>query len=339
MIAIQISTPGQIGITEISAGPELGSGDVRLQMKVVGYCGSDLSTFQGRNPMVSFPRIPGHEVGAVILETGSGVPDSFQSGMTVTVSPYTSCGKCAACQSGRNNACENNETLGVQRDGALRPELVIPWQRVIPNSNLSFAELALVEPLSVGFHAVSRGRVQPGDTVAVIGCGVIGLGAIAGAADAGARVIALDVADSKLELARACGAAEVVNSMESDPAEQLSAMTNGLGPKVIIEAVGLPATFRFAVDAVSYTGTVVYIGYAKTPVEYDTSLFVKKEIDIRGSRNALPEDFDRVIQYLEKRLLPLDQVISKTVSLAEGPQAMEDWAANPGDITKIHVNV
>ena len=211
MKAVQITEAGKVQVADIVK-PTLGVGEILLRIKYVGFCGSDLNTYLGRNPMVKMPVIPGHEVGAVIEEIGEGVPVGFEKGMNVTVNPYTNCGKCASCRNGRVNACEHNETLGVQRNGSMQEFLVLPWTKVIPAAGLSDKECALIEPMSVGFHAVSRAQVTDIDTVAVIGCGMIGLGAIVRASLRGARVIAMDIDDEKLELAKRLGASMVINS-------------------------------------------------------------------------------------------------------------------------------
>src|SRR5262249_5732406 len=158
--------------------------------------------------------------------------------------------------------------------------------------------LALVEPLTVGFHAVKRGRVTGDDTVAVIGCGIVGLGAVHAAAQRGARVIAVDIDDEKLSYARQAGAVQGINSAKADLHTELGKFTQGNGPNVVIEAVGTVATFRAAVDEVAFAGRVVYIGYTKRPVEYESQIFVQKELDIMGSRNSLG-DFPEVIAALE----------------------------------------
>ena len=210
MKAVQITEAGKVQVADIVK-PTLGAGEILLRIKYVGFCGSDLNTYLGRNPMVKMPVIPGHEVGAVIEEIGEGVPAGFEKGMNVTVNPYTNCGKCASCRNGRVNACEHNETLGVQRNGSMQEFLVLPWTKVIPATGPSDKECALIEPMSVGFHAVSRAQVTDIDTVAVIGCGMIGLGAIVRASLRGARVIAMDIDDEKLELAKRLGASMVIN--------------------------------------------------------------------------------------------------------------------------------
>lgn len=196
MKALLIEEPGRARITELPE-PAAAPGDVLLRLTTVGFCGSDLNTYRGLNPLVGYPRVPGHEIAGCIEKVGSDVPHGmFASGMDVTVLPYTACGRCAACRRGRGNACRDNQTLGVQRDGALTEFIAVPWEKIVPADGLPRRELALVEPLSVGFHAVDRGRVTASDTVVVIGCGAVGLGAVAGAWARGARTIAVDVDDA-----------------------------------------------------------------------------------------------------------------------------------------------
>jgi threonine dehydrogenase-like Zn-dependent dehydrogenase len=338
MKAFTITEPGRTLLADHPA-PKPGAGEVLLQVCTVGLCGSDLNAFRGLNPMVRYPRVPGHELGAVIVDRGADVPSEWAVGGEVTASPYTSCGTCAACRQGRPNCCRHNQTLGVQRDGALTEYIVTPWQKLHRSATLSLRELALVEPLTVGFHAVDRGRVAERDTVLVFGCGAIGLGAIAGAAYRRARVIAVDIDDTKLELARTCGAALTINSQAESLHARLQALTDGEGPEVIIEAVGLPQTFRAAVEEAGFAGRVVYIGYAKKPVEYETKDFVMKELDILGSRNATPKDFLSVIQMLEGGQFPVAAVISRTVPLVEAGAALKAWSENPAGFTKIQVSL
>jgi threonine dehydrogenase-like Zn-dependent dehydrogenase len=304
---------------------------------MIGLCGSDLNSYRGRNPLVRYPRIPGHEIAATILQTHAARSD-LKAGVNVTLSPYTNCGKCAACRRGRANACEFNETLGVQRDGALVEQLWAPPEK-LHLANLGIRELCLVEPLTVGFHAVSRGRVQSNDTVAIFGCGGVGLGAIAASHFAGARTIGIDVDDHKLEIARSAGATHTVNTAREPLHERLLQLTEKRGPDVVIEAVGLPETFRAAVEEVAFTGRVVYIGYAKEPVAYETRLFVQKELDILGSRNAPAADFARVIAMLETGAFPVEQAVGIIVSLEEAPSILRQWSEAPERFTKIMVSL
>lgn len=320
--------------------PVVAPGQILVKIEYVGFCGSDLNTYLGRNPMVKLPVVPGHEVGAVVEEIGEGVPEGlFAKGMSVTLNPYTNCGKCASCRNGRVNACEYNETLGVQRNGVMCEYAVMPWQKVIPAPSMSSRDCALIEPMSVGFHAVSRGQVVDNERVMVIGCGMIGMGAIVRASLRGATVIAVDLDDEKLELARKVGATYVINSKTENVHERMLQLTDGLGADVVIEAVGSPATYVMAVDEVGFTGRVVCIGYAKSPVEFQTKLFVQKELDIRGSRNALPADFRAVINYLQTGVCPIDKLISRIAEPEEAAAAMADWAAAPGKVFRILVKL
>ena len=339
MKALVITEAGQTRYVERLV-PSPAPGEVLLQIRRLGLCGSDLNTFRGGNPLVTYPRIPGHEIGAVIAEVTPGVPGDFHVGMTTTVLPYMTCGECSSCRCGRGNACSKNQTLGVQRDGALTQFLAVPWQKLVRSEMLNLAGHTLIEPLSVGFHAVERGRVDSDDTVLVFGCGMIGLGAISGASMlAGARVIAVDVDDAKLELAKKAGAAETINSMREGFHDKLQTLTKGTGPGVAIEAVGLPATFRAAVDEVCFAGRVVYIGYAKEAVSYETKYFVMKELDILGSRNATRKNFFDVIRVLESGRYPLAETITHCVPFDRAGEALATWAADQRCVTKIHVEM
>jgi L-galactonate 5-dehydrogenase len=314
--------------------------EVLLRVRTVGFCGSDLNTFRGQNPLVSYPRVPGHEIAATVERVGPDVPEGrFPEGARVTVLPYTACGRCAACRRDRANACEDNQTLGVQRDGALTELIAVPWQKVVPGGGLSLRDLALVEPLAVGFHAVERARVESRDVTAVVGCGAVGLGAVAGAARRGSEVIAIDVDERKLDLARAAGAKHSVNSRAQSLHASLRELTLGRGPDVMVEAVGLPETFVAAVDEVAFAGKVVYIGYAKQPVAYDTAKFVKKELDILGSRNATPTDFEAVIRMLRDGQFPAEGAVTRVVPLLDAGRALEAWSADPGGVTRVHVEL
>ena len=336
MKAIQISGERQMEIVSV-AEQALKANEVLLRLAYVGFCGSDLNTWLGRNPMVKMPVIPGHEVGAVIEKVGADVPEILKPGMVVTCNPYTNCGKCASCRNGRVNACEHNETLGVQRNGAMREFIALPWEKVIPAGGLDPRTCALIEPMSVGFHAVNRAQVTDIDTVVVIGCGMVGMGAIVRSALRGATVIAADIDDEKLTLAKEMGATYAINTMTEDVHARLQEMTGGFGPDVMIEAVGSPVTYNMAVNEVAFTGRVVCIGYAKTEVSFQTKYFVQKELDIRGSRNAQPSDFRAVIHYLERGTCPVDRLISNEVSPEGAPEAMQQWAENPGKVFRILV--
>ena len=338
MKALFLTQVGKSEVFEIDK-PIPKSGEVLLKVEMVGFCGGDLNGFKGLFPLQEYPNILGHEVGAVIEELGEDVPLHLRIGSKVTLYPYLACGTCVACRKGRPNACKTNKTMGVRRPGAMTRYVCAPWQDLFFSDQLSVRELALAEPLTVGFHAVSRGRVDSQDIVAVLGCGIVGLGAVAAAVNRHATVIAIDLDDTKLAIARKIGALNTINPSKEDLHQRLQEITNGDGPDVIIEAVGSPSTYRSAVEEVAFLGRVVCIGYAKAPVEFNTSIFVQKEIEILGSRNCVGKsDFPEVLSYLESKKFPVDDVISKVISIDEGPATLKSWAENPQGIIKIMID-
>ncbi|MDX5337788.1 MAG: zinc-binding alcohol dehydrogenase family protein [Cyclobacteriaceae bacterium] len=339
MKAFFLTEVGKTEIRDIEI-PQPKSGEVLLEVGMVGFCGGDLNGFKGLFPLQEYPTILGHEVGAKVIGLGANVPENIQIGAKVTLYPYQNCGTCVACRKGRPNACKTNKTMGVRRPGAMTRYITAPWEDLFESKTLSLKELALVEPLTVGFHAVSRGKVTSNDRVAVMGCGIVGLGAVASAVNRGAEVIAIDIDDSKLEIAQKIGVNHVLNPSQEDLHESLQRMTQGDGPDVIIEAVGSPVTYKAAVEEVAFLGRVVCIGYAKAPVEFTTSLFVQKEIEILGSRNCVGKtDFPEVISYLEKGEFPVEEVISKVISIDEAPETMASWAENAQGIIKIMLDL
>jgi L-galactonate 5-dehydrogenase len=336
MKAIEITKAGEMQVVEREM-PQPAVGEVLLKLKYVGFCGSDLSTYLGKNPLVEYPRIPGHEISAIIEGIGEQVPDNFAVGQAVTVVPYTNCGQCSSCKKKRFNACRYNQTLGVQRDGAMAEYIVIPWQKVLKDEALSDLQLALVEPLTVGFHAIDNGKVTDIDTVMVFGCGMIGSGAIVRAKLRGATVIAVDIDNSKLEVAKQLGATYTSNSKDQDLHEELDKITNVDGPSVVIEAAGNPATYRAAIEEVAFAGKVVCIGYADSEVAFPTKLWVQKEMEIMGSRNANPSDFEAVMKYLKESDLDESLLVSRIVDPEDSPETMKEWSEAPGTILKILV--
>lgn len=334
MKALVISEERKIEVMDYEK-PLLLSGEVLVKIKYVGFCGSDLNTFLGRNPLVKFPIIPGHEIGAVIDSVGEDVPSNIKPGMVCTINPYTNCGYCPSCRNGRLNACQFNETFGVQRDGAMREYIVVPWQKIIEDRFLTTKELVLVEPMSVGFHAIDRAKVTDVDTVLVIGCGMIGISAIIRASLRGAKVVAMDIDDDKLKLAKQMGASFIINSKTEDEHSCLQAITNSMGPDVVVEAVGSTVTYQTAINEVAFTGRVVCIGYAKTEIAFETKYFVQKELDIKGSRNAMPKDFRAVMEYLKRNTFPLDKLVSGIYKPEQAQQVLENWAAEPGKVFRL----
>jgi len=335
MKALSIDSPGVARLVE-RARPVAGPGEVLLQVAFAGLCGTDLSAFLGKNPLIAYPRIIGHEIGGRVIDVGPGVDGAWE-GVAAAVSHYKNCGACLACRLGRPNACRGNETLGVQRDGALAEYAAVPASRLVPSTRLPLDVLALVEPFSIGMHAVRRTEVTPADTVLVLGCGGVGAGAIAAASALGARVIGLDLDAQKLEQARRLGAADVVDG-RGDVAGQVHALTGGDGPSVVIEAVGSPATYRLALELVAPCGRIGCVGWLKGDVPLEARLIVLKEVAILGSRNATDELAAVVALFESGKVDPL-ALVTHRVTLDDAPAMLGQWAAAPQAVGKILVSV
>jgi threonine dehydrogenase-like Zn-dependent dehydrogenase len=337
MKAYTIKDKYSVEVVEI-AEPVLDANDILLEVAYIGLCGSDLNTFRGLMPLVKYPRIPGHEISGTIIGKGDNVPKKFKIGDKATVSPYTNCGICPACRAGRVNTCEFNQTLGVQRDGALTQRIKIPYDKVFTSSTLSLEELVLIEPMSVGYHSANRGEVKETDVVLLIGCGTIGMGALCANVRKGATVIAVDIDDSKLETAVKFGATYTINSKKESALQKIMDLTNNEGVSVAVEAVGNPEALRLALEAVSFAGRIVIIGYSKEDVQFNSQLIVRKELTINGSRNALLV-FPSVIQMFEKKEKPFTSLISKVFPFSHTLEAFQYWDSNPGKVSKILIDV
>lgn len=335
--AVLLQAPFEISLKEYDR-PIPQEEEVLLKIGYAGLCGTDLSSYRGLMPLVSYPRIPGHEIGATIIEKGKNVPVSLQEGDKVTLNPYTACGNCPACKLKRFNTCQFNQTLGVQRDGALARYFSIHYSKIIKSDILSLEELALVEPLSVGFHAVERGRVTSQDKVLVLGAGVIGMGAIVAALSKGAQVMAADISASKRSFIQKFGVAETLNTSEPDAIKKVLDWTDGAGVDVVIEAAGAEATYQMALEMVGFAGRIVAIGYAKANIPLATSSIVRKELDVLGSRNALHE-FGPVVKMLESRDRPYTSLITGTYALEDTAKAFEDWHHHPQETIKTLIKV
>ena len=336
MRALAVEAPGHARVVD-RLEPSPRAGEALVRVAYVGLCGTDLGTFTGKNPLVTYPRVIGHEISGTVVDVAAGVDRSWLD-RPVAINPYKHCGRCSACQVGRPNACRNNETLGVQREGALAEFVAVPVERLVPSSRLPLDVLALVEPFSIGMHVVVRTDVTDRDTVLVIGCGGVGTGAVAAASARGARVIGLDVDAGKRALAHQFGASDTVDATSPDAADEIRALTGGEGPSVAIEAAGLPATYQFALEIVASAGRIGCLGWLKGEVPLEARLIVFKEVTLLGSRNATGE-LAAVVQMFEAGRIDPMRVVTDRVRLDEAPATMARWARAPGGVGKILVAV
>ena len=228
--------------------------------------------------------------------------------------------------------------MGVQREGALTERISVPFEKVFKSETLSLRELALVEPMSVGYHGANRGSVCETDVVLLLGCGTIGMGALVASVRKGATVIALDIDDAKLEQAKKFGARYTINSLKTDALAKIREITSNEGVNVAIEAAGTQITYKLALDAVCFAGRIVFIGYPKGEVSMEAPLLVRKEVNIYGSRNALRE-FPSVISMFEKKVMPFTNLITKVFPFDQTAEALKFWDENTGSVSKILIEV
>jgi len=337
MKAVSLPKPGKVEIIDIPE-PTPGPEEVLVQVCYVGLCGTDLNSYRGLSPLMTYPRVVGHEISGVVLDKGASVPEHIRPGARVMLEPNKNCGRCASCRAGRPNACEWNQTYGVQRDGALAGLVVAHHSKVFESRALSLQELALAEPLAIGYHAANRGRIRETDTVLVIGCGAVGLGVVAAASRKGARVIALDIDARRLVLPCKLGASWVVLSSREDVEARMKELTPDGLATVTVEAVGKPETYEMALRFADYCGRVVCVGYASQPASWDTKYIVKKELDVLGSRNSL-RVCGPVIDMMERRDRPWAEMIGQVRPLEDAPAVFAEWDRDPQRCVKTLIAV
>lgn len=334
MKAIFIDAPGKVEIREIEK-PVPKEGEALLKLLYGGICGSDLGSYRGTFAYFSYPRTPGHEFSAEIVEIGPN-DRGLKPGMIVTCNPYFNCGECYSCRRGLVNCCTDNQTMGVQREGAFAEYITMPVERIYDGKGLPAKTLALIEPFCISYHGVSRADVKPGEKVLVIGAGTIGVLAAVAAKSKGAEVYISDVAQGKLDYAKEFGVdGTVLNDSPEHFEAQINALTNGEGFDVTIEAVGLPSTFQSCIDAAAFGGRVVLIGVGKKNLDFNFTMLQKKELNVFGSRNALKKDFLELIDLVKEGKAPLDKIITNTYKYTDAPAAFAEFDKNAGSMLKV----
>ena len=333
MKAVVLVEPYRFVVEERPA-PEPGEGEALVRVRVAGICGSDLHAYHGQQPFLTYPRVLGHEVAGEIAALGPGV-SGVGVGDRVCVDLVINCGHCYPCRIGRPNCCVSIKVMGVHVDGGFAEFVSAPVSRIhrVP-PELSDEEAALVEPLTIGCQAVTRGDVSDGETVAILGAGPIGLVSLMAAKARGARVLIADLLDSRLKLAAELGADATVNSGREDVAGAASRFTNGEGANVVIEAVGVPATVEAAIDIVSAAGRVVLLGLGSKPIGVVPTTLIRKELDVRASRMN-SRRFPEAIELATCARLPLARLITHRMLLASAADAFDLLDRRPDEACKV----
>jgi 2-desacetyl-2-hydroxyethyl bacteriochlorophyllide A dehydrogenase len=329
-----IEKPGKVKIRETDM-PRPGKGEALLKMRYGGICGSDLNSYRGASTYVSYPRIPGHEFSAEIVEIEKNDFD-LKPGILVTGNPYFNCGTCYSCRRGLVNCCTTNQTMGVQREGAFSEYITMPINRLYNGKGLDAKTLALIEPFCISYHGVGHADIQQGERVLIVGAGTIGVLAALAAKTRGTRVWMTDISPQKLILAERFGlTGTFVNTGPGAFEAGLEKATGGDGFDVAIEAVGLPSTFQNCIDAAAFGGRVVLIGVGKKNLDFNFTLLQKKELHVFGSRNALKKDFLDLIDRVKADSIPLAGIITNSYSFIDGVQAFADFDKNAASMLKV----
>ena len=334
MKVAKVINPFEMKIEEAPM-PVRGKDEALLRVKYVGICGSDVAIYKGTQPFGSYPRIPGHEFSAEIVEIDEN-PKGLKKGMIVTATPYFNCAKCYACKCGKTNCCEDNQTMGVQRDGAFAEYCVVPVSKLYHAKGISDDYLTLIEPFCISYHAVKRANLKKEDTVLIFGAGPIGTFAAVAAKQLGCRVIISDLLESRLKLAGEICGVETATPDELD--KLLSAVNNGGGADVCIEAVGVSNTFLSCIDRVCFGGKIILIGNGKTETTFNHSIILKKELQIFGSRNSLFE-FEDAINMMSEGSLNLEKIVTHVLPFEKVQEAFDILANNDGTASKVLVKI
>lgn len=337
MKAIVIDKPYEVEIRDVPM-PHVGEGEALLRVLYVGICGADVASYTGNQPFTTYPRIPGHEFSAEIIE----IPENdkgLKKGDVVTCNPYFNCGKCYSCERGHVNCCTDNRTMGVQRDGAFCEYISMPVERIYPGMGLTAQELALIEPFSISRHAISRAVIHQTDSVLIVGAGPIGLFALLAAKQFAGKIAVADVLNNRLDLAMSYGADGVVNTATEDIAKFTEEFTDGRGFDVCIEACGRPETFLMCIDEAAYAANIILIGNGKRETTFLHSIILKKELNIFGSRNAMKQDFLDNIELAASGKVDVMKMVSGVYEMDKAAEAFDALAHNKGDLAKLLIRI
>ncbi len=337
MKSVIIRKPYEIEVIDIDM-PIAKEGEALLKVMYCGVCGADVSSYTGNQPFTTYPRIPGHEFSAKILQ----IPDNeygLQVGDIVTANPYYNCGNCYSCKRGFVNCCTDNQTMGVQRDGSFCEYITMPIDRIIYGNGLNAKELALIEPFAISFHALSKVNLKETDKVLIVGSGPIGLFALMSAKLTKAKVYVCDVLEGRLEKALELGADGVINTKKTTLQEATKELTSGNGFDVCIEACGLSDTFLSCIEAVAFAGSIVLIGNGKKETTFNHSILLKKELKVYGSRNAYTSDFKSLIKLVKSEGINLLDLVSNVYEKEYADEAFKALSNNQGELIKVLVEM
>ncbi len=337
MKAIICEQPGQFKMKEIDP-PSPGAGEALVRLRRIGICGTDLHAYKGRHPLVTYPRILGHELSgelAAVREPAHGL----KVGDPVVVLPYLECGKCIACRQGKPNCCMNLKVYGVHLDGGMAEYMSVPTDHLIKAEKLGFDEMAMVECLSIGAHAVFRAQVNPGSVAMVVGAGPIGLGAMQFAKAAGAKVIAADTVPERLQFVKDHLHVDYAVQVKEGWAKEVEALTDKEYPLSVLDATGNVQSMNHSFNLVAHGGVLVMVGLVKDPITFSDADFHRHELTVMSSRNATRRDLEYVIQSIQAGKADAKVLITHRAAMDQVIARFESWLRPETGVVKAIVEL
>ncbi|MBV9391673.1 MAG: zinc-binding alcohol dehydrogenase family protein [Verrucomicrobia bacterium] len=340
MKAIRLEKPENLVLLSAAQEPGLtGPDDALVRVHRIGVCGTDIHAFNGAQPFFSYPRILGHELGVEVIKVGSCV-GNVKPGDRCSVEPYLNCGNCIACRRNKPNCCVYLQVLGVHVDGGMRESLVLPAHKLHPSTTLTLDQLALVETLGIGCHAVERARVEKDEFVLVIGAGPIGLAVTQFSIEAGARVIIIDIQPKRLDFCRdKLGVGYLVNAAAEDPLATLKGITSGDLPTAVFDATGNPKSMAGAFEYPAHGGRLIFVGLFPGDITFNDPNFHRRELSILSSRNAHPENFTRIIDLVETGRIDTAPWISHRASFDDAVSEFPRWTRPETGVIKAMIEL
>lgn len=327
MKTIILNKPQELQLISRDFDDTLTENEALLKIHRIGICGTDYHAYRGRQPFFSYPRVLGHELGAEVIALGSGADENgITIGDKVSVEPYLNCGECQPCKNGKINCCESLKVLGVHVDGGLAEYLKVPVNKLHKSDFLSYEQLALVETLGIGSHAVQRATITENDIVLVIGAGPIGLSVIQFVKIIGAKIVVMDFSKQRLDFANeAIGIDEIIMAKDDFSAEDLRKILKGNMPTAVFDATGNAASMMKAFSYVAFGGKLVYVGLFQGEVTFFDPDFHRREITLLASRNALPTDFKDIIVKMESGQINTKAWLTHEAAFGDLPTVFETW--------------
>lgn len=333
--SVKLEAPNQVSIQNVPL-PSKKIDEVLIKVESVGICGSDIGAYKGINPLVTYPRILGHEIVGKVLECGNNMPNNIKIGDRVIVDPYIYCGKCYPCSIGRTNCCADLKVIGVHINGGMQEIISHPAHLItkVPD-NVSLELLPLAEPLTIALHAIHRTNVKMGEFVTIIGAGAIGLMTALATKLYGATPILIDILDKRLDYAKSIGIPYTINSLKENALEIIMKITNKQLSQVVIEASGANESIQNTLKYSSFAGRIALTGWPKKETALPTNIITLKELDIYGSRTSKGE-FEEALYLLSSGKFNPDNIVTKIISFDEIPEYIGKISNEPDNYLKVN---